>query len=207
MAGSETTSTLMNGVTYILLTHPEAMEKLKHEVRSEFKSAEDITITSVSRLPYMLACLNEALRLYPPVPGSMVRVVGKGGGNIAGHFVPEGTKVECQQWSMNHSTTHWTDPWEFRPERYLGSEKNRDTRDALQPFNVGPRDCAGRGCVIRAIFDRVNTLLTKFFIVWRMPRCDLSWLISSMPLTASWQITVKTGWRVNGLIHFGEVGR
>ena len=145
VAGSETTSTLMNGVTYLLLTHPEAMEKLKHEVRSAFKSAEDITIASASRLPYMLGCLNEALRLYPPVPGSMVRTIGKGGGVIAGHYIPEGTMVECQQWSMNHSTMHWESPWEFRPERFLSSEKNRDTREALQPFNVGPRDCVGRG--------------------------------------------------------------
>lgn len=152
MAGSETTSKLMNGATYLLLTHPEAMEKLRHEVRSTFKSTDEITVTSVSRLPYMLACLNEALRLYPPVPGDMVRVVRSGGGNIAGHFVPEGTMVECQQWAMNHSTAHWSDPWEFRPERHLNLEKSRDTRDAFQPFNVGPRDCAGRGCVTQAIF-------------------------------------------------------
>ncbi|KAH8651297.1 isotrichodermin C-15 hydroxylase [Xylariales sp. PMI_506] len=145
MAGFETTATSMNGVTYLLLTHPEAMEKLKQEVRSTFNSSEEITITSVSRLPYMLGCINESLRLYPSVPGSMVRVMAKGGGHIAGHWVPEGTMIECQQWAMNHSSNHWTDPWEFRPERYLESEKSRDNREALQPFNVGPRDCAGRG--------------------------------------------------------------
>lgn len=123
------------------------MEKLKKEVRSAFKSAKDITIASASRLPYMLACLKEALRMYPPVPGSMVRIVGKGGGMIAGYYMPEGTMVECQQWSMNHSSSHWTDPWEFKPERFLSSEKSRDTREALRPFNVGPGDSVGRGWV------------------------------------------------------------
>ena len=176
MAGYETTATSMNGIAYYLLKHPDALEKVKHEVRSTFKSAEDITITSVSRLPYMLACINEAMRLYPSVPGSMVRAMRKGGGNIAGHYVPEGTLIECQQWSMNHSSTHWVDPWKFRPERYLNSsEKSRDHRDAFEPFNVGPRDCAGRGCVTCAIIsDNVNALLTKINLVWHMPRCDLS---------------------------------
>ena len=59
IAGSETTATLLAGVTYLLLRHPEAMKKVVDEVRSSFKSEEDITLTSVGNLTYMLACLNE----------------------------------------------------------------------------------------------------------------------------------------------------
>lgn len=90
LAGSETTATLLSGCTYLLLTNPDKMEKLKHEVRSAFASDSEITASSVNKLSYMLGVLNEALRLYPPVTSSLVRVVPPGGDMIADHWVPEG---------------------------------------------------------------------------------------------------------------------
>lgn len=72
-AGSETTATLLSGVTHLLVTHPQKLEVLVREVRSSFSSEEEITFVSVNKLTYMLACLDEALRLYPPIPGAFPR--------------------------------------------------------------------------------------------------------------------------------------
>ncbi|KAI1817145.1 isotrichodermin C-15 hydroxylase [Poronia punctata] len=148
LAGSETTATTLSGATYFLLTHPEVMEKLKHEVRSSFQNAGEININSVNSLTYMLAVLNESLRMYPPVTSGLVRQVPKGGAQILGRFVPEGTYVEIAQWSMNHSKENWTDPWTFNPERFLKSSQEAlqegNKLEALQAFNVGPRNCIGR---------------------------------------------------------------
>jgi len=88
LAGSETTATTLSGATYLLLTHPEILDKLNQEVRSSFKSKDEITIASVGKLSYMLAVLNESLRLYPPLTSTLVRVVPPSGGKIAGHYVP-----------------------------------------------------------------------------------------------------------------------
>lgn len=155
LAGSETTATLLSGCTYLLLTNPDKMEKLKHEVRSAFASESEITASSVNKLSYMLGVLNEALRLYPPVTSSLVRVVPPGGDMVADHWVPEGvsrsltltvlplytasmltirkTMVECQHWSMNHSAENWDDPWAFKPERFL-EEILGNKLEALQAF-------------------------------------------------------------------------
>jgi len=62
LAGSETTATLLSGVTYFLLKQPDLFDKLSKEVRSSFRNSEEITLLSVSKLPYMLACISEALR-------------------------------------------------------------------------------------------------------------------------------------------------
>ncbi|RYP67847.1 hypothetical protein DL771_007024 [Monosporascus sp. 5C6A] len=162
LAGSETTATTLSGATYLLLTHPEVLEKLNREVRSTFASADEITINSVGKLSYMLAVLNESLRLYPPVTSGLVRVVPPGGEQIAGHWVPEGTFVEVQHWSINHSKDNWEDPWAFKPERFLrdadGAASSGDRLDALQPFNVGPRNCIGRNLAyaeMRLILARI----------------------------------------------------
>lgn len=42
----------------------------------------------------MLAILNEALRMYPPVTSGLVRTVPRGGAEIAGHFTPEGVSIQ-----------------------------------------------------------------------------------------------------------------
>jgi cytochrome P450 len=95
IAGSETTATLLAGVTYLLLTHPKAMERLTQEVRGAFKSKEEITLTAASsKLPYMLACLNEALRIYPPVASVIFRQTLPGPPTpISGYMVPEEVRL------------------------------------------------------------------------------------------------------------------
>jgi len=90
IAGSETTATILSGVTYILLKTPDVMDKVVHEVRSSFSSNDEITIHSTSSLKYMIACLEEALRIYPPAPAGFPRIVPEGGDFIAEKWVPGG---------------------------------------------------------------------------------------------------------------------
>ncbi|KAI1823870.1 putative cytochrome P450 monooxygenase [Xylaria intraflava] len=144
-AGSETSATLLTGATYLLTTHPEMLKKLEQEVRSAFKSEDEITLSSVGSLSYMLACLNESLRCYPPVASGLPRQVPEGGVTIDGEFVPGGTIVSIHHWSINHDERFWTEPDTFAPGRWLGDPKYKDDRsDAMQSFSVGPRSCLGR---------------------------------------------------------------
>jgi len=88
IAGSETTATLLSGVTYFLLKNPEKMQKLVEEIRTSFTSEDEINLISVNKLSYLLACLNEALRLYPPVADAFPRNTGDNWENICGRDVP-----------------------------------------------------------------------------------------------------------------------
>jgi cytochrome P450 len=145
IAGSETTATLLSGLTYLLLTNPKALERLTAEVRSSFKSDQDITLLSVNSLEYMQACLNEALRRYPPVPMGMPRQVPKGGATIAGTVVPEGTVVAVWHRAVYHLSDHFREPFSFRPERWMRDPLFQNDRlDVVQPFSVGPRNCLGK---------------------------------------------------------------
>lgn len=51
VAGTETTATMLSGLTYNLLTNPGPMEKLMREIRGSFKSADEITIDTLPKLP------------------------------------------------------------------------------------------------------------------------------------------------------------
>lgn len=88
-AGFETTSSLVTATLYLLLRNPHCLEKVTREVRSSFKSQDDISFAALDNLTYIVACLNEALRWDPPIAGGLPRAVMKGGTAIAGRPVPE----------------------------------------------------------------------------------------------------------------------
>ena len=90
IAGSETTATLLSGTTYFLLKNPDKLAKLTRELRSAFKSDDEINFQNVSNLPYLIACLEEGMRIYPTVAVGLPRVVPPGGASVAGRFIPEG---------------------------------------------------------------------------------------------------------------------
>lgn len=89
VAGSETTATILSGMTYWLCRTPDVYEKLKREIRGKFKRSEEVDSLSAT-LPYMNAVINETLRIYPPISIGMPRVTPPGGEMIGGVFVPGG---------------------------------------------------------------------------------------------------------------------
>ena len=74
LAGTETVATLLSAVTYLLIQNPAAFDKLAMEIRESFKDESLLTIQNLGRLTYLTACIEEALRLVPPVPEGLPRV-------------------------------------------------------------------------------------------------------------------------------------
>ncbi|KAJ5348301.1 uncharacterized protein N7506_001554 [Penicillium brevicompactum] len=145
IAGSETTATLLSGVTYLLLRNPRVLAKLQDEIRSAFTTEGQITLESCNKLEYCLAVLTETFRMYPPVPVGLPRIVDAQGDMISGNWVPGGTAVSVSQFSANRLSTNFTDAESFIPERHLDDPRFvNDSKNAMQPFSFGPRNCIGR---------------------------------------------------------------
>lgn len=62
VAGSETTATILSGVTYYLLLSPDKMRRLVEEIRGAFSNEGDLTIGNLRQLKYLQACFDEGLR-------------------------------------------------------------------------------------------------------------------------------------------------
>jgi cytochrome P450 len=157
VAGTETTATLLSGLTFHLLKNPDKMQKVQNEVRG--LSEEDLTLDMLPRLPYMNACFEEALRVYPPVPIGLPRVVPKGGNAICGDWVPANTRVYVSQKAAYSSSLNFKDPESFIPERWLpDTGYEDDKKEVMQPFSYGPRNCVGKNLAyheMRIIFATV----------------------------------------------------
>lgn len=90
IAGSETTATALACVSYYLQRNPEALQKLRQEIRTSFSTYEEVTASSTVSLKYLNAVLLEGMRMYPPLPFALPRVVPQGGDTVGGHFLPGG---------------------------------------------------------------------------------------------------------------------
>lgn len=145
LGGSETTATLLSGCIYMLLRHPHIQEKIVAELRQHFTSSDDIDLFTVSHLTYMLAVLEETMRIYPPVPTQAPRGVPAGGDTVDGVYLPQGTKITMCQYAVNHLESNFKRPEEFIPDRFMGDPAFQDDHfDAFQPFSAGPRNCIGK---------------------------------------------------------------
>ncbi|KAK7178029.1 hypothetical protein DPSP01_014487 [Paraphaeosphaeria sporulosa] len=142
-AGTETTATLVSGLLYLLLKNPEKMQRLQAEVRALKK--EELNLEVLPHLHYMVACISEALRIYPSAPIALFRVTPKGGNMICGEWIPERTRVAVPHYASYHSALNFKDPDSFIPERWLpGTGYDSDRKDSFQPFSYGPRNCIGQ---------------------------------------------------------------
>ena len=101
-------------------------------------------MVSVQDLPYLNAVLEESLRVYPPSAFAQARTVPPGGAIICGNALPGGTSVGVATLAASLSKENWTDPYTFKPERWLDGGWDGDDNKAMQPFLVGPRNCLGR---------------------------------------------------------------
>jgi cytochrome P450 len=145
IAGTETTATLVSGLTYQLLKKPECMKKVVDEIRSTFNNAQDMTMEQLAALPYFGACIKEAFRLYPPVPLGLPRITPEAGSTICGQYIPPNTICMIPQAAMYTHPDNFSNSLQFIPERWLGDPRyENDQRQALQPFSIGSRDCVGK---------------------------------------------------------------
>ncbi|KAM0697135.1 hypothetical protein Q7P36_003206 [Cladosporium allicinum] len=171
LAGTETTATALSGTTYHLLMNPDKLDILQREIRSAFTSLDDMTLESLARQKYLMAVLQEGLRMYPPVPTTLPRVVRAGGAEICGEWVPEGTTVGVHHLSTYRDPEYFKKPYEFHPERWLGDPEFKDDKlSALEPFSVGPRNCLGKNLA----WHEMRLLLATVMLNFDMKLCEES---------------------------------
>lgn len=153
IAGSDTTSTAMAGTFFYLAHNPSALQKVAQEIRDTFSDVEDIVSgPKLSGCTYLRACIDETMRMTPPVAGALPRKVLPGGIDIDGHHIPAGVDVGVPHYAIHHNPDYYPRPFDYNPERWLSDaavnplhEKLPDAHSAFCPFSIGPRGCIGKG--------------------------------------------------------------
>ena len=108
VAGHETTATGLAWSFELLLRNPRVLDKL----RAELAAGDDA---------YLGAVVKEALRIRPVISG-IGRVVRGEPFVVGGHSIPPGMEINPSIAAIHRRADRYTDPKEFRPERFLGSD-------------------------------------------------------------------------------------
>lgn len=165
VAGSDTTSTSIAATLFYLAKHAAHRSRARAEVRTAFPSKSDIKLgPALSDCAFLAACINEAMRLSPPVGASLWREALEGGIVVDGRFIPAGYDVGVGLWSMHHSEKHYAQPFEFVPERWMAQEPEarENLLAAFGPFSRGARSCSGKGLATAEL------LLTLARVLWEV---------------------------------------
>ncbi|EEH18997.1 hypothetical protein PABG_01316 [Paracoccidioides brasiliensis Pb03] len=180
VAGSETTSSSLSALIYLLAICPEKQSLLQHELDGILTDAEDLSYQNLSAnsSPFMDGCINEALRLYPAVPGNMQRMTPPEGAWIAGKWIPGDMLVSTPTYTMHRDPRNFKHPNSFIPERWLTPNSTSTStsptsatdaslilhKEAFHPFLIGAHSCAGKALAFMEM-RLVTALLFRTFTV------------------------------------------
>lgn len=133
-----------------LAAHPEAQRRAQAEIDRVFKSETALPDTiNLEELPYLNACVTEALRWRPVSPLGLPRLVGDDE-VIQGYRIPKGTTVLLNQWTIQQDPAFYDEPDRYDPGRFIrdpvGARKGVSQlgRKTLYTFGAGRRECPGK---------------------------------------------------------------
>ncbi|KAL2795247.1 cytochrome P450 [Aspergillus keveii] len=180
-AGSDTTGISMTAIIYFLMRHPDCLEKLRNEIEGATQKgnlSDPVTFQEAQKLPYLQACIKEALRMHAAVGQILSRVVPEGGAQLAGRHFPHGTVVGVNAWVIHSDASIWgKDVDQFRPERWLvPKERLAFLEQHYLAFGAGARTCIGKNISLLEMTKLVPQLVRKFDF---LPTGKAEWTTSS----------------------------
>ncbi|KAJ7306273.1 high nitrogen upregulated cytochrome P450 monooxygenase 2 [Mycena albidolilacea] len=166
IAASDTTASTMSSLVWFLLSNPKCYQRVQQESDNVFVNGDDFfDVGKHQELHFLSACIDEALRLHPPVPSSGPRQVrlNEPGRNIAGRFIPEGTSIYIPPYSLHRNPDYFSHPDNFIPDRWIQDSKlEKHNTAAFIPFSIGPANCVGKQFAKRELFTVLVVLFKSF---------------------------------------------
>jgi cytochrome P450 len=137
-AGHETTANALSWTLFLLSQFPDADARVAAEA-ARFPGTPDAD--ALGRLTGTRMILEEAMRLYPPVPFMSREAAGRD--RLGEVVVARGTRIIIAPWVLHRHRKLWTDADLFVPERFAPESRAKIPRFAYLPFGAGARICVG----------------------------------------------------------------
>ena len=157
-SGHDTTSSSICYVFYLLSTHKSALDTVRKEHNAVFgpplerrRAKLEQEPFLINQLPFTLAVIKEALRLFPPLSSPRAGEPGFHLKDTDGHSFPtDGFLIWSISQAMHRDPEFWPQPDTFLPERWLAGPGDAlaPAKGAWRPFEYGPRNCIGQELAI-----------------------------------------------------------
>ena len=163
--GNDTIMVNLTWTLSLLLNNRHTLKKAQEELDIKVGKGRLVNEADINNLFYLKAIIKEALRLYPP--GTLVPREFHEDCTIGGYHVTKGTRLVVNLWKIQTDPSVWSDPLEFKPERFLTTHKDVDVRGQnfeLIPFGSGRRACPGISFGLQMLHLTLASLIHAFEI-------------------------------------------
>ncbi|KAF5359385.1 hypothetical protein D9756_003620 [Leucocoprinus leucothites] len=164
--GSDTTVSTVHSFFLAMCLYPEVQKKAQTELDMvlggrlpEFNDKES--------LPYITAMVKESLRWQQVAPLGVPHMATEAD-EYNGYYIPKGTIVIGNAWTILHDPEVYSHPFEYKPDRFLTKEGKLNTRvpdpGSLAAFGFGRRVCLGRFLTENSMFILFAHILAVYDI-------------------------------------------
>jgi cytochrome P450 len=170
VAGSDTSNT-MTFCLYELARHPKVVARLREElgpIVSEPPQPQHFD-TLRDGAPLLNACINETLRLWPPVPSGLQRTTttslalpDDARGSQGKIVLPPDTVASTHTWTIHHDPNNFYDADSFTPDRWMEIEEGSAAHNAKAwaPFGYGSTSYIGKNLA----YMEMRAVLAQFIV-------------------------------------------
>ncbi|XP_070543996.1 steroid 17-alpha-hydroxylase/17,20 lyase-like [Ptychodera flava] len=141
-AGIDTTINTMNWCIAYMVNYPDVQTKVQEEIDDVIGQRLPL-LTDKTKLPYCEAVIHEVMRIRTVAPVSVPHETTEDT-SVGGYNIPKGTQIWTNLWKLHMDEKYWTEPEQFRPERFLDEDGQAlPKQDSFLPFSAGRRVCVG----------------------------------------------------------------
>ena len=158
VAGHETTAAALTWTWYLIARHPDAQAQLQAEADTAGDAL--LGLDAAESLQFTHQVLQEALRLYPP--GWLLTRRTIEADELGGYPIGPRTDVFISPFVLHRHPAYWSEPEEFRPERFAGAGAAERHRFSYIPFAVGPRHCIGENIAMFEMLAHIQAMARRF---------------------------------------------
>ncbi|XP_045493108.1 cytochrome P450 4c3-like [Colias croceus] len=166
VAGTDTSAVAIGNTLKILGKYPKVQEKLYAELIEVFgETKRPLVKEDYAKLKYLDRVVKETLRLFPPVP-FIIRKVLKDSKLPSGYVLPAGSGVVVSIWGAHRDPKYWgPDAENFDPDRFLPERFNLANSCSFMPFSNGPRNCLGYQYALMSVKAAVSAIIKNYKVV------------------------------------------
>ncbi|KAF9883405.1 hypothetical protein FE257_003488 [Aspergillus nanangensis] len=163
---------------YNLVKDPRTFQKLRAELDAGLPPHRGVaTWQHIKSMPYLKACIDEAMRLHPPVATDLIRRTPAEGMVVDGVAVPGNTDISISAYTSHRDPDVFPDPERWYPDRWTdnrGTDLMKDMLASWIPFSAGYRTCMGRNVSIVIQACVIGTLVHNYDFAlpskeWELP--------------------------------------
>lgn len=172
----------MCAVFFCIAKNQEKQEKLRKTILEILPNESDcLNEENMKNLPYLRACIKEALRLYPVISG-MSRQAGSDM-ILSGYQIPKGTNVICWPQLFYRDEKYFQNPNDFIPERWIRNDTwNKQFQSYFMPFGFGLRACIGKRIANMEMECLLTNLIRNYKIECEMENYNFKSTFINVPI-------------------------